>query len=233
MKKIHFHTGGPFHPTAAQAKRLAEFLGEAYEIVPKEGTAIFDDLDSCDLFVAAALHWTGMGQHLDKPDWWPEEAPLTDYVAPTKAQKEAFRAYVRSGHPILGFHGGVACYDDWPEYGELLGVKWDWPVSNHGLFQDWTVEPLDTGHPVLDGVETYTLKDEIYGNLQITPRLPYTVHAQATVAEMKFPMILTAEGGRIEGAGKTAYLANGHNMQTIKSQTFLRVVRNTINWLLT
>jgi hypothetical protein len=43
---------------------------------------------------------------------------------------------------------------------------------------------------------------------------------------------MTAEGGRVAGAGRTAFLANGHDMRALESAQFCKVVVNTIDWLL-
>ena len=43
---------------------------------------------------------------------------------------------------------------------------------------------------------------------------------------------LTAEGGRVPGAGKLAYLVNGHDMQAFGSPEFRKLWINTIRWLL-
>jgi type 1 glutamine amidotransferase len=90
---------------------------------------------------------------------------------------------------------------------------------------------LNTEHPIIDGISSFTLKDEVYGNLQFTPRLNYQVHAETIVEGMRFPMAVTAVGGRIKGAGKTAYLANGHNEETMENKTFLNLIANTVRWL--
>ncbi|TVR50441.1 MAG: ThuA domain-containing protein [Puniceicoccaceae bacterium] len=230
-KRMVFHTGGPFHPSAAQARRMAEFLGGDFEIVTRDGASVFEELDHCDLFVAAGLHWTGMDGLVDRPDCWPGEATPMRYRSPNERQRRAFREFVASGKPLLGFHGGIASYDDWPEYGQLLGVYWDWRVSNHGVLQEWTVTPTGTGHPVIEGVQTFGLRDEVYVNLQMTPGLPYAVHATADCHGMRFPMVVTAEGGRINGAGRMAYLANGHDESTLECTDFRTLIRNTVHWL--
>lgn len=228
-KLIVVLSGGPFHPVSEQFEQLEAKLGSNYKVECYEGIDAFDHLKDCDLFVAAGLHWTGSA-----PDRDPrvEGFQPGDYVRPTDAQRDAYCRYVASGRPVLGWHGGIASYDDWPEYGRLLGTRWDWKVTSHTAYDHWHVEVLPTGHPVVEGVSSYDLKDELYFNFQITPDLDYAIHARADFHGVTFPMVLTGEGGRVEGAGKMAYLANGHSMESFSSPAFQQIACNTIHWLL-
>ncbi len=229
MKTIRVLTGGPYHPVAAQADRFQEWLGGAVRIDKRDGVAAFEELDGCDLFVAAGLHWTGCA-----PDRhaWPEGVAPHGYTPMSAAHREAWRGYVASGRPVLGFHGGIASYDDTPEFSRLLGWRWDWRMTAHSRFARWPVTVLKTGHPVVEGVEDYSLMDELYFNIQIAEGLPFAVHARATGLDHNHPMVMTAEGGRVAGAGKTAYLANGHDLQALDCGAFRRIVENTVRWLL-
>lgn len=48
----------------------------------------------------------------------------------------------------------------------------------------------------------------------------------------RFPMVITGTGGRITGAGKTAYLANGHSMKTFECGALRPLWINALKWLL-
>lgn len=138
-----------------------------------------------------------------------------------------------SGRPLLGWHGGIASYDDWTDFGALIGFRWDWRVTLHSPYKEWDVKVESTGHPVIEGVGSYRIEDELYYNVQVTPGFDYVVHAWAQVEEgIRFPMIMTGEGGRIEGAGKTAYLANGHDLRSTSCAVFRKAAINAILWLL-
>lgn len=228
--RIRVLTGGPYHPAAAQFTRLAADGTLPGPVTCVDGAACFDDLDACDLLVVAGLHWTGMDG--TPPERFPEGNPVMRYATPTPEQRASFARYIASGRPLLNFHGGIACFNDWTEFGVLLGVRWDWSVTAHTPFGPWRVDIAGTGHPVVDGVEAFPIEDELYFNVQITPGLAYTVHAWAPYHDIRFPMILTADVGRVPGAGRMAYLANGHDPRALDSAAFRRVVANTVRWLL-
>jgi uncharacterized protein len=221
--KLVFHVGGPaFHPVAEQARCVAEWLGQGFTREMREGADAFNDLSDCDLLVLMGLHWTGMDA-----DWCGNLTyrPLNDH------QKQSFVNYVASGRPILAHHGGIASYDDWPQFGQLLGFTWDWAITKHSPIGTYRVEVLPTGHPIVDGVSDYDLYDELYYDVQLTPGLAPTVHAQAHWEGRALPMVMSAKGGRIEGAGRTVYLANGHDMRAFACPALKHLWINSVRWL--
>jgi uncharacterized protein len=222
--RIVFHVGGPrFHPVDDQAGLIADWLGAGYTCRILEGLNAFEALDACDLLVIMGLHWTGMDA-----DW----AGNLDYHPLEERHRRAFEAYVASGRPLLAHHGAVASYDDWPRFGELLGFTWIWGTTAHSPMGDYRVRVLPTGHPVVSGVDDYDIRDELYYDVAITLGLEPAVHAQAEWEGRRLPMVMTASGGRIEGAGRTAYLANGHDMEAFGCPALRPLWINAVNWLL-
>ncbi|MEM6822063.1 MAG: ThuA domain-containing protein, partial [Verrucomicrobiota bacterium] len=196
-------------------------------------TEAFDKLDHCDLFIAAGLNWTGMGVDGGTHEW--KFDTKSGYRPATKSQKETFCDYVASGKPVMGFHAGIASYDDWPEFGQLLGARWDWKVSNHGPVTRWTMDIINPEHPIAANIKEsdYTLEEEeVYVNLQFPPDSKYEVVCQANFHGAKFPILLAGEGGRCKGAGRWAYFGNGHSERSTECPTFKPLFINTILWLM-
>ena len=224
MATLVFHTGGPdFHPVAAQAQQIAGWLGAGYDCRIADGLAAFDLLDDCDLFVAMGLHWTGMDA-----DW----AGNLTYHPLQPRQQAAFEAYVASGRPVIAHHGGIASYDDWPRYGELLGFTWVWGETTHSPLGEYTVNIKPVAHPIVAGVSDYTLIDELYYNVQVTPGLETEVLATAEWEGSARPMIVVGQGGRVEGAGRTLYLANGHDLHAFAAPALRRIWQNAVRYAL-
>lgn len=222
--RILFHLGGPaFHPVDQQAVEIAGWLGAQYDCRFAEGLAAFDLLDKCDLFVVMGLHWSGMGE-----PW----AGSLDYHPLAARDQAAFERYVAGGRPLIAHHGAIASYDDWPRFGELLGFTWVWGETTHSPLGEHAVQVLPTGHPIVAGVEDYTLFDELYYDIKTTPGLATTAHAEATWDGQPRPMILTAEGGRVPGAGRTVYLANGHDLRAFACPALAQLWRNAVQWAL-
>ena len=215
-RKIIFHVGGPeFHPVDRQAQVVQKWLGNGYQCVQHDGIDAFEHLVDADLLVLMGLHWTGM-------------APL-EYRSMQERHKRAFEEYVDSGRPILAHHGAVASYDDWPRFGELVGVAWIWGKTNHSPIGTHTVRVNPDAHSVIAGVNDFQIVDELYYDLQIARDLSAKTHASAHFAGKDHPMVIT--GQRVE-AGKVVYLANGHDLRAFEAPAMKRLWINSINWLL-
>lgn len=223
---IVFFVGGPsFHPVAEQARVISGWLNEELEssltYAIREGNAAFDQLDDCDLLVIMGLYWTGMGADL--------------YTSLNEQQQRTFEAYVASGRPLLCHHGGIASYDDWPRFGELLGFTWKWEVTTHSPFGEQQVIVPPSGHPLVSHVHDYQIADELYYDVQISQGQVPTTQAYATWEGQKRPMVMAIEGeaGRIAGAGRSVYLANGHDMQAFSCPMLRQLWINSVRWLMT
>jgi len=226
---IHVLTGGPYHPVAAQFDVIQELLGDTANVTVADGAAAFDGLERCDLFVAAGLHWTGLETpgHL-----WPDGVTQCPYLPPDARRRQAFVEYVASGRPLLAWHGGTGSFDDWPEFGALLGFRWVWGTTAHSAYGRWHVEIEPTKHPVVEGAHDYDIDDELYYDVEIAAGLEIAIHASAPYEGARRPMVVTAEGGRTAGAGRTAFLANGHDLRALDAESFRTIAVNTIRWLL-
>ncbi|MBU3666673.1 MAG: ThuA domain-containing protein [Chthoniobacterales bacterium] len=211
-----------------QSKMVSSWLGENFAIFNVPGAAAFDALEGADLLVIAGLHYTGMNDA-----FW---NPPMEYVPPTEAQKQKFRDYLARGGRLLGFHGGVASFGDWPEFGELCGVRWDWKVTTHGPIGATKSIVAATGHPAVAGFaeekEFVTLDDETYLNLQMTPRWAYDLHAWSLHGGVRFPMLVTADRGPAKGSGRMAYIMIGHSVAAMETPEVRKIWQSTIDWLL-
>jgi type 1 glutamine amidotransferase len=223
MKTIRFQVGGPtFHPVEEQAKVVAQLLGASFDCQIVEGAAAFDNLDGVDLLVPMGLYWTGM-----HAEW----AGSLTYEPLVETRKQAIRNYVGSGRPLLCYHGGIASYDDWTEYGFLLGYKWLWGVTTHTPVTVQTFKPL-LDHPIVEGVGSFDVEDETYFNVQIVPDTALKVIAEIDYKEAKMPILFEIEGGRIPGAGKSVYVGNGHDMRAFAGGHVQKLLVNSIHYLL-
>jgi type 1 glutamine amidotransferase len=234
-KKVVFHIGGAYHPTEEQAGVIIGWLGADYACQMYDGVAAFEVLDDADLFVVMGMHWSGM-MH--------EQSSGLLYRPMRAIHRTAFENYVTSGRPLLVHHAAIFSYDDWPRFGELLVFRWRWDATSFVPVTEYSVEIKPTGHPVVAEVDNYVITDELYINVQVTPGLNPVVHAATYIqdedsvrgnghrAAREVPMVFTAEGGRVPGAGKVVYLVNGHDMRAFECAALRQMWLNAVNWLM-
>jgi uncharacterized protein len=222
QKRVIFHIGGPaFHPVKDQAHLIAQWLGQGYQCEFLDGVDAFEGLDECDLLVVMGLHWTGMVEG---------ESPMV-YRPMLEHHQRALETYVASGRPVLSHHGGIASYDDWPRFGELLGFTWVWGETSHSPFGEYHVSVRSDSHPITKGLQDFTVQDELYYNVRVASGFRVDILAEAGWEGQARPMIFVGQGGRTPGAGRTVYLANGHDLRTFEAPEMRRLWLNTMQWL--
>ena len=214
-------TGGWAHPAEATIEPLVDLLGEAgYEVAITEAVEALPPLlgDTADLLVVNACRFRMLDERYtqeQRAEWATEVPPLV---------RDAVRSHVDAGRPLLGLHAAAICFDDWPEWADLLGGAWQWEASTHGPVAPFAVT-VAADHPVTEGIGPFTIEDECYEHL--------------VVADDAAPFLTGEAGGRTHTLGWTrdadrarvAYCALGHDQRSLHDPTHRRLLRNILAWL--
>ncbi len=217
--RLAFQVGGPdFHPVADQARLIAQWLGEGFACSFHHDKEIFDHLEDADLVVLMGLFFSA-GK---------------DYASLSAQQEGAFSRYVASGRPLLLHHGAVASYDDSETFKHLIGINWVWGgdrPTQHSPLDDYTVTVTSPQHPLMQGVADFTLHDELYYDLHTHKDITPEVLAHANYQGKQLPMVQCFQGGRVAGAGRAVYLANGHDLRAFECPAMRQLWLNAVQWL--
>ncbi|GAB3967689.1 hypothetical protein GCM10029978_035560 [Actinoallomurus acanthiterrae] len=144
------------------------------------------------------------------------------------AGREVLRTYVAEGGGFLGVHSATCTEYDWPEYGTLLGARFD----GHPEMQPGLVRVLDRTHPATAHLpERWHRTDEWYDFRDG----PAQVRVLATIDEH------TYRGGRMGphhplvwcreyGAGRSFYTALGHAAEAFAEPDFREHLLGALRW---
>ena len=216
--RIIFLVGGPdFHPARKLSGVLSEWLGNDFAYHTADSLAAFEHLNECDLLILLGMHWSG----------WENR-----YRSPSETHRRNLEKYVASGRPVVSANGSPASYDDLPRFGELIGFTIHSPAASHTPVQPHAIRVIPTRHPIMTGIGDYTIVDELYYDMTMSDGMDVQVHAQTQWEQRRLPIVITAEGGRIGGAGKTVYLANGHDMRAFETPELKQLWLNAVKWCL-
>ncbi len=158
-----------------------------------------------------------------------------DQKAPVQARDERLKAalvdFINRGKGLAVFHAGVASFRQWPEFGEIIGARFENHPWNAGSTVTLKIEEPD--HPVMaafDGATSFTVQDEIY---QLTD--PYSrekVRVLMSIDTGRTPMnvqgIRRADGDfamtyiKTYGRGRVFYCALGHQHELFWNPILLR-----------
>jgi uncharacterized protein len=153
----------------------------------------------------------------------------------TAAQREAVIESWQAGRlRVLGVHSATDACHGWPEYGSLIGARFD----GHPWTQEFTIDVVDPGHPATAHLgPTWEWRDEIYLFRSLHPG------ARVLLRLADGQVDLSAPGGRVpktgfplawchgDEGGRTFYTALGHFPQAWESTVFLRHLAGGLAWL--
>jgi hypothetical protein len=218
-------TGGVTHPFSAAAPALAAALAE----VGIE-SSITDDIEGGlteaarsrpGLVTVYALRWSmeGIAKYAQQRAAWA--------FALSEAGRAAVRAHLAGGGGLLAFHTALVCFDDWPEWRDVLGAAWDWNRSSHPPYGPVEVRPAAADHPIVRHAQPFELNDEAYGDLDRAEDLVPLLQARAVGGD--WHPVLWA---RRSGAGRVVCDALGHDAGAFLQPEHRRIVKRAALWAL-
>lgn len=215
-------SGGP-HPFAQTTPLLAALIDELGCTV----TIVEDPDDAAarlvaghvDLFALNTLRWRMCADR---------HAPLRAehaYVTPGPT-RAAISGWVLGGGRMLACHGAPVCFDDWHEWGDLLGARWSWTGSSHPPVGEIEVRIAAPGHPIVTGLDDLIITDECYGFLEHTAPIE--------------PLLSGEHGGTTHpllwehraGAGHVVVSLLGHGPESFQHPTHAEILRRSVGYLL-
>jgi type 1 glutamine amidotransferase len=223
--------GGVHHPLENSAPSLTATLARA----GIESDVVEDVEQGCrmlagggyDLLTFSAIRWRMLA-----PQY--EQYRARWALAFSEAGREAIRAHLRGGGAMLAMHAASISFDDWPEWGEILGGHWVWGQSGHPPFGEVDVR-FDGGaaSPLIEGLPAFQCKDEVYGGLWVAPDVRPLAEARALVAADGTagpwtPVLWTRQwqGGRV------VYDALGHDAASLDHPVHQKLITRAALWAL-
>jgi uncharacterized protein len=156
------------------------------------------------------------------------------------ATEKAFLDYLRAGHGFVLFHAASTAWNDWPEFGDLIGMTWQKDkasgqnISAHGSQHSFAVIITDKQHPVTAGMTDFQhVKDELYHR-----QLKHSgAHVLATAFSDKAmggsgenePMVVVTEYGK----GRVFHCAMGHDPKPMAGVGFQTLMLRGAEWAAT
>ncbi len=219
------YTGGIYHPFEESAGALAAIIGEA-GIAARASLQLDEVLaalsaDPSSLLVVYALRWS-MTQH---EKYAPDRARWA--LALPEAARRAIAGHVRAGGGLLGLHTASICFDDWQEWGEVLGGAWTWGTSFHPPLGPVRVH-LDGRQALAHGLEGFELTDEAYSQLRLAPGVEVCGWVESTAApgSTRQPAVWTHRYGN----GRAVYDSLGHDAASLQHPIHRRLLRRAALW---
>jgi uncharacterized protein len=192
----------PWHPLEPARQELEGILGAEFQLTSTEDYTRLARLDRGEfsLCISYADCWNR--------DLEPEQiAGLLQFVA--------------GGGGLLVIHNGISmqCSN---ELQQMIGAKF----TGHPPYQSLNYFGTAEGHPMLKGVENFTVDEEPY-MFDFVPSTKKTVFLELEYEGNRYP----AGWEQVYGLGKVVYLQPGHHAPSFKPEAYKRLVLNSARWV--
>ena len=216
-------SGGVAHDFPATSAELVGVLAEAglRATVEEDVEAVLTGLDAGadrPLVVVNLLRWTmQVERYAHLRDEWS--------ISLSADARAGLLGHVRSGGGLLAMHGASICFDDWPEWRDLLGGVWRWDRSSHPpLAGPVPVTVATDRHPIVAGVGDFEIVDEVYGFLDRTDDVVGLLSSPHGGTDHPLLWARTVDSGRV------VYDALGHHVPSYAVPEHRRIVRRAARW---
>ncbi len=177
--------------------------------------------DRPDLLVMHGLWWRMEGSAYDR--WRSDHGYAT-----SDTWRSAVSDYVAGGGPLLAMHTTPICFDDWPEWGDIVGGAWQWGVSSHPPLGPVAAE-VAGDHPIVAALPAeLQLRDEVYGDLALRDGIGILLEARRHPDDSRQPIGWVHRFGR----GSVVYDGLGHDEQSLGDPDHRRLITQAMRWLL-
>jgi Uncharacterized protein conserved in bacteria len=144
---------------------------------------------------------------------------------------------ISDGCGVVSLHAANNWAMNFTEYEKMLGYNWINDVSGHGHYHEFLVNFKEKSHPILNGIEEFRIKDELYHKLSPKHDIPYTIIAEAYSAEDKLgsgnyePMVITTEYGNGRCVhNMLGHVWNGGEMSSVENESYKKLLINCCLW---
>ena len=133
--------------------------------------------------------------------------------------------FVRQGHALIGIHCATDSFTHNADYIRAIGGKF----RTHPAPLDVAVEFVDPNHPIVAGLSSFTVKDELYLFADYDPtNVHLLAQTRSYTGESSDPIPVCWT--RNEGAGRIFYLSLGHFPSAMESEGWQSLFRNGVRW---
>jgi type 1 glutamine amidotransferase len=156
---------------------------------------------------------------------FPEQSGLWNPAA-----KQALQDFIRKGGGFVCIHAASATHYDWSAYLQIAGGRWG-DKTHHGAIHDFDVQIIHPEHPITKGMQPFTIKDELWVDLECDAAAEILCAARAKEyadqPDKLEPVALVTRYGK----GQGFYLVLGHDIHAMSSDHWQTLLLRGTQWI--
>ena len=148
---------------------------------------------------------------------------------PSDEAKAGLLNYVTAGGNIVALHFACSSFQDWQEYGVLLGRVWKKGVGGHGPYGEFEVNIKDSQHPITQGLTDFKTEDELYAKLTGDEEIKVLASAYSDWSEQAEPIVFVKRYGK----GRVVHNVLGHGLDSKQNPSYQKLLVRGVEWAAT
>ncbi len=148
---------------------------------------------------------------------------------PSEQAKSGFLDYVKNGGSVVALHFACSSFQDWDEYGVLLGRVWKKGVGGHGPYGEFEVNIKAAQHPITRGLKDFKIEDELYSKLTGDEEIEVLASAYSDWSKQVEPMVFVKRYGQ----GRVVQNVLGHSFDSKQNAGYKQLLINGVEWAAT
>lgn len=133
---------------------------------------------------------------------------------------------IESGKGLVVLHHASAAFDEAPDFAKLAGRVWKNGVSGHDAKGPLKVEVLKTENPIITGIESFDIDDELYHSLEGAQPIEVLATAKSKLTGKDEPMAFIFQLGQ----GRVFHVPLGHDAKAIQTPQLSELLRRGAAW---
>jgi uncharacterized protein len=182
-------------------------------------------------------------EHPNAQAWFkPEAAQQYDVVLTydnyqpiSEESKADFVNLIKGGKGLVVVHHGIGTYLDWPEYWNIMGMRWyhtktvvdgveKFSYPSDSEENHFRVHVVDPKHPVTRGLKDYGMIDETYKGFDVYP-------GDHPLLTTDYPLSnKVIAWAKTYGEGRVVCIQSGHGSNAYVNPNFQKFIRQAIEW---
>jgi len=135
--------------------------------------------------------------------------------------------FVQQGGGLVLVHFACGAFQEFKDdFTQLAGRAWNPALRGHDPFGEFTVTVTDKTHPIMAGMQDFTLTDELYTCLEGDVPIKVLASATSKVDKKVYPMAFVLAYGK----GRVFHSVLGHDVNALSNQGAAELYRRGTAW---
>ena len=148
---------------------------------------------------------------------------------PSEKAQAGLLDYVKNGGNVVALHFACSSFQDWNEYGVLLGRVWKEGIGGHGPYGEFEVNIKAPQHPITKGLEDFKTEDELYAKLNGDAKIEVLASAYSDWSGKVEPIVFVKKYGK----GRVVQNVLGHGLDSKQNESYQRLLCRGVEWAAT